>query len=377
MLEINEKGLVIERLDSILSRFSDNLRGIYGADINLSPDTQDGQMVGIYSQGLADLNEAIAEVYAMSDPTKAVGTWLDIQLKYVGSTRIRPKYSYLNSVEVNTQVGTIFPSGYTVKDKNQNEWVLVDSTTAASNKVILQFRSSEYGAFDLAADEPLTAKTIVLGVGTITNKANAELGNLKESDPSTLARFLRSYQQNNINDVEGLEGALLNLPDVRDVIIYENWTDTVDAKGVKGHSINAVIVGGNDLEIAKTIQLKKTMGCGLQGNTTVQLFHRGIERPILFDRAERVDISAKVTVLRRNASTDVDVNLIKESIANNQFLINEDVIAGGLYCGINNGSYKIKTLTLSSGDVVDGLIIPIGLRQYGHISPENIEVSIE
>lgn len=377
MLEINEKGLVIERLDSILSRFSDNLREIYGADTNLSPDTQDGQMIGIYSQGLADLNEAIAEVYAMSDPTKAVGTWLDIQLKYVGSTRIRPKYSYLNNVEINTQVGTIFPNGYTVKDKNQNEWVLVEGTTASSNKISLQFRSSEYGAFDLAADEPLTAKTIVLGVGTITNKANAELGNLKESDPSALARFLRSYQQNNINDVDGLEGALLNLPDVRDVIIYENWTDTVDAKGVKGHSINVVIIGGNDLEIAKTIQLKKTMGCGLQGDTIVQLFHRGIERPILFDRAERVDISAKVTVLRRNASTDVDVNLIKESIANNQFLINEDVIAGGLYCGVNNGSYKIKTLTLSSGDVTDGLIIPIGLRQYGHISPENIEVSIE
>ena len=160
-------------------------------------------------------------------------------------------------------------------------------------------------------------------------------------------------------------------------MIYENWTDTIDAKGVNGHSINVVIVGGNDLEIAETIQLKKTMGCGLQGDTTVQLFHRGIERPILFDRAERVDISVKVTVLRRDASTDVDVDAIKESISNNQFIINDDVIAGSLYCGVNNNSYKIKTLTLSSGAVVDGLIIPIGLRQYGHISPENIEVLIE
>ena len=119
------------------------------------------------------------------------------------------------------------------------------------------------------------------------------------------------------------------------------------------------------------------MGCGLQGDTAVQLFHRGIERPILFDRAERVDISAKVTVLRRNASTDVDVDAIKESISSNQFLINDDVIAGSLYCGVNSNSYKIKTLTLSSGDVTDGLIIPIGLRQYGYISPENIEVLIE
>lgn len=377
MLEISDKGLVIERLDSILTRLAADMRQIYGSNININPDTPDGQMLGIFAQGLADINEAIAGVYAFSDPTKAVGTWLDIQLKYVGSSRVRPKYSYLNNVELRVAVGTIIPKGFTVVDENRNEWVTLNAAKAAGTTLNIAFRSAEYGAFDLTKEQPLTEKTIVLGVGAITNKADAELGNLQESDAAALARFLRSYQQNNINDVEGLEGALLALPDVRDVLIYENYTNTTDSKGVRAHTINTVIVGGNDMDIAKTIQLKKTMGCGLQGDTTVNLFYRGMERPIRFDRAKRIDVSVKVTVVRRDAGTDVSVSEIKEAIASNQFMIAEDVIAGSLYCGVNNRSFKVKSLVLSTDTLTDELIIPIGLREYGSISAENVEVLIE
>lgn len=376
MLEITDKGLTYERLDVILARISNEFRAIYGNDININPDTPDGQIIGIFSQALADLNEAIAGIYAMSDPTKAVGTWLDIQLKYVGSSRIRPQYSYLNNVEIDTEIGTIIPEGFSVVDENNTEWVTVNSATATSNKLYMQFRSRDYGAFMVAADSSLTAKTIVMGVGLIRTTSDAQLGNLQESDAAALARFLRSYQQNNINDVEGLEGALLALPDVRDVVIYENYTGTMDARGVEPHTINTVIIGGDDEQIAQTILKKKTMGCGVQGSTSVTLFYREIERIIDFDRASRVDISVKVTVIRRNAM-DVNVDEIKSSIASNEFLIGEDVIAGSLYCGVNNQSYRVKSVTLSTDTLTDELIIPIGLREYGYISAEDVEVFIE
>ena len=92
MLQITEKGLEIERLDAILDRLSQGMRDIYGQDINLNPDTPDGQWIGILSQGIADINEVIAGVYGMSDPTSAVGQWLDIQVKYVGISRNRATY---------------------------------------------------------------------------------------------------------------------------------------------------------------------------------------------------------------------------------------------------------------------------------------------
>lgn len=377
MLEINDKGLVIERLDEIIERMSDKMRSIYGEDININPDTPDGQFIGIWSQELADLNEIIAGVYAFSDPTKAVGNWLDIQAKYVGIQRNRASYSYLNDVTIQTTPNTRIPQGYTVTDENGIEWQTVNSATAVGATMSMQFRSSEYGAFHLAVGKTLTPKTVVLGVRSITTTKESEAGRLQESDESLLMRFLRSYSINNLDDREGLEAALLALPDVRDAKVYENYTGVIDALGVAPHSINAVLVGGNSQEIATTIIRKKSLGCGLQGSQSVVLFYQGLDRVINFDYATRIDITAKIKVVRRSAAYDVDVNEIKREVAGNQFLIAEDVVAGSLYCGASSNNYKIKEITLSAGNVVDGLIIPIGIREYGSISASNVEVIIE
>lgn len=377
MLEINSNGLVIERLDEILSRLSQSMRDIYGSDINIAPDTPDGQLIGIFSQGLSDINEIIAGVYAFSDPTKAVGVWLDIQLKYVGLVRNRQAYSYLNNAALTVTNGTNIPAGYVVTDSNGTEWQTVNSATAAGTSVSMQFRSSEYGAFHLASGQELIPKTVILGVQSIYTTGDSDLGRLQESDESALMRFLRSYSINNYDDREGLEGALLALMDVRDAKVYENFTGVVDANGVQPHTINPVVIGGSDTDIANTIIKKKAVGCGLQGAQEITIFHEGMDRKINFDRADKVDVSVKITVVRKSAAVDVNQDAIKQHLADNKFLIAEDAVAGSLYCGTSNGNYKIKSITLTSGSEVDQLIIPIGMRQYASISTGDVEVTVE
>lgn len=377
MLEITNDGLVIERLDEILARLSEAMRGIYGSDINIDPDTPDGELIGIFSQALADINEIIAGVYAFSDPTKAVGVWLDIQLKYVGLERNRQTYSYLNDVNIATVAGTVIPVGYTATDENGVEWQTVSAVTAIGSSVSVQFRTSEYGPFHLASAKELIPKTVVLGVQSITTTSDSLLGRLQESDESALMRFLRSYSINNLDDREGLEAALLALNDVRDAKVYENFTGAVDANGVDPHSINVVIIGGDNVEIANKIINKKSLGCGLQGAITETVFYQGMDRDVKFDRATKVDISVKITVVRRSSAIDVDEDQIKNHLADNLFLIAEDVVAGSLYCGTSDSNYKVKSITLSSGVLVDQLLIPIGLREYGSIAAEDVEVTVE
>ena len=100
MLQITSTGLTIDRLDAILQRLQDGMKSIYGTDINIDPDTPDGEFIAIYGQEITDLNEVIAGVYGFSDPTKAIGKWLDIQVKYVGIERNQAQYSYLNYVKI-------------------------------------------------------------------------------------------------------------------------------------------------------------------------------------------------------------------------------------------------------------------------------------
>lgn len=376
MLEITNTGIVLERLDAILRRLALTMRTIYGQDINLNADTPDGQLIGILSQGIADINEVIGGVYAMSDPYTAVGQWLDVQAKYVGISRNRATYSYLNSVQLNVAVGTIIPEGYIVTDENNTEWVTTNKATATSNTLIMEFRSSTLGAYHLATDKALTPKTIVLGAYGIVTTSDSSLGQQQETDTQLLARFLRSYNVNNLDDREGLEASLLALNDVKDAKVYENYTGTVDARGVQPHTINTVVIGGSTKDIAETIWKKKALGCGLQGSVTYNFFYEGLDRLISFDRASKVNISATVTVVRRSASTDVDVQAIKDAIARDG-LIDEDFVSGTLYCGTSSSSYSVKSITLSSGALEDVLIIPINLRQYGSILPANVEVIVE
>ena len=377
MLEITNDGLVIERLDSILTRLSYSMRDIYGTDININPDTPDGQQIGIFSQALADINEIIAGVYAMSDPTKAVGVWLDIQLKYVGLTRNKQDYSYLNNVNIAVVSGTIIPSGYVATDSNGVRWQTVNQATALGSTLSMQFRSVEYGSFHLPSSQELIPQTVVLGIQSINTTTDSILGRLQESDESALMRFLRSYSINNLDDREGLEASLLALNDVRDAKVYENYTGVIDSKGVEPHTINAVVIGGSNVDIANSIIKKKSLGCGVQGAITETIFYRGVDRDIKFDRSEQVDISVKITVVRRSSAIDVDQDAIKNAIANNQFSIADNVIAGSLYCGTNSASYRVKSITLSTSSLTDQLEIPIGLRQHGFISAANVEVTVE
>ena len=374
MLEISNTGLVIERLDAILTRLSQSMRDIYGQDINLNADTQDGQFIGILSQGVADFNEVLAGVYAMSDPTTAVGRWLDIQLKYAGLERNRATFSYLNDVRFTVVNNTIIPEGYTLTDENGTEWTTTNTATSTGTSLVMQLRSVEVGAFHLASGKLLTPKTIVLGVQAVTTTSDSVLGKTQESDAEALARFLRSYTINNLDEREGLEGALLALTDVRDAKVYENYTNATDVNGVEAHSINAVVLGGVDEDIALQILKKKAVGCGLQGAQSVTVFYEGLDRIVKFDRSTAVDIDIKITVVRSSAAIAVDQQAIIDALQSSSFMIAEDVVAGSLYAIASNPIYKIKSVLLTSGVLIDQLIIPVGLREHGVINAVTVVI---
>ena len=373
MLQITDKGLVIERLNEIIERLSTEMRNIYGNDINIDPDTPDGQLIGIFSQSLADINEIIAGVYANSDPYTAVGNWLDSQVKYVGIERNREAYSYLPNVRLNVMSGTIIPSGYTVTDENGTEWLTTNSATATGATLVMQFRSAEYGAFHLPTNKELTPKTIVLGVQSVTTTSESIKGRLRESDASLLLRFMRSYTINSLDNREGLEAVLLSLPDVKDARVYENYTNVTDANGIEPHSINAIVIDGSDEDIATAIIKKKSLGCGVQGSNEVVIFYDSLDRIVKFDRATPVDVSVKVKIVRSGATIDVDTQSIKESVSSNQFRIGEDLLAGQLYASASGQDYIVKEILLNDTD----LIASIGIRQYGRILIDNVEVIIE
>lgn len=375
MLQITSTGLTIDRLDAILQRLQDGMKSIYGTDINIDPDTPDGEFIAIYGQEITDLNEVIAGIYGFSDPTKAIGKWLDIQVKYVGIERTQASYSYSNDVKVTAEMGTIIPSGTIYKDENSVLWQTVSSVTITAIPTYLQLRSVELGSYYLSADKELTQQTVVLGVQSVYSTKVSELGNLEESDESLLMRFLRSYAVNSVEDRAGIESKLINLSGVTDAKVYENYTATEDSKGVAGHTMNAVVLGGADADIGLLIARNKSLGCGVQGSQSVTVSYRGDDRVINFDRPSTLTVDVKVTAKRINNAVNVDKDALASTIKAKSFGIGENVFSGLLYCGLSTENYTIKSITLSSGSNTDVMEIPVGIRQYAVIG--SVEVTVE
>ncbi|MDC9598930.1 baseplate J/gp47 family protein [Xenorhabdus anantnagensis] len=374
MLQITETGIVIEQLSAIHQRLETGFRRIYGEDINLDADSPDGQIVGLFSQELANINQVIAFIVQMLDPYNATGAWLEQRAMYAGLVRRGAEFSYLYDVVITGNAGVTIPAGTVLTDDNRVKWItLTDAILNHNGSAQVGLRSQEPGSFALQPNKELKMETVIVGVDQVVTTRESKAGNEEETDGNFLLRFMRSHSINNHDDRQGIETALLDLPDVKQARVYENYTNQTDKNGVSPHSMNAVVIGGRNDDIAQIILRKKIGGCGLMGQISSHCEMAGTPREVRFDRAEMVDIRMRIIIERINGFQDIDTDGIKKSLAATEFAIGESVYAMRLTCRVNTTSgFYIKSITVNGSDSA-----LIGVRQCAQIKPEHVEVLIE
>ncbi len=124
MGKVTTTGYEAERLDTIIARLQEGFRWIYGNDINVDPDSPDGQLIGLIAQIKADLEELGTDIHRQLDPDYASGAWLEQRVAYAGLTRRRASYSYLRNVTLTGTPDALIPAGYVVSDPNRCRWQL-------------------------------------------------------------------------------------------------------------------------------------------------------------------------------------------------------------------------------------------------------------
>ncbi|VEI57714.1 Uncharacterized homolog of phage Mu protein gp47 [Pasteurella multocida] len=379
MAKLVESGIVIERLDSILERIEQGFKRIYGQNINIDPDTPDGQMIGILGQIKVDLEELAEDVYRQLDPDLATGAWLEQRVAYAGLLRRKASYSYLRSViltgDPHTEINNLI-----VSDTNKTRWVLEQKATLNEfGSARADFRSEELGAFSLNANTQLTIETITLGLNSVTTSVDAEIGIEEETDSQLRQRFAKSRAKNATNSAEAIEGGIGDLADVKQVIVLENNTSQTDNIGIPSHSINVVVEGGNETDIAQVIYKNKGAGIGLQGQTSVNLMINGKQRTIKFDKATPVDVHINMTLVRYEDFTEIDKDEVKRMLSNVKFKIGEDVSLSRLYSPINTvGGFWVKSLKIGrSSGALNAENIIIQPRELARIQRENIQIEVE
>lgn len=372
MLRISENGIQIDDLYTIQNRLVSAFKSIYGDDVNLDSDTPDGQLLGLFSQELANVHQAVSFIVQMLDPYQATGQWLEQRAMYAGITRITASYSYIDDVIITGTPKTTIPTNSIFIDRSKNKWVSTEEVTLNSNgSARTKFRSLELGNYIINSLEEFTPSTIILGIERVTANSNSYGGVDEETDEQLLNRFMLSHSINNFDDRQGLQSALLNIIGVSKCVVYENFTSNTDEKNIPPHSLNAVVLGGSDEKIAEVITKKKIGGCGLHGQIEITHLQDGLSRKVFFDRPTKIDINVSMVIGRYKSFDDINTAQIQRNLKKLNFNIGENVYASRIISNINlvDGFY-IKSLTVNDLNIAE-----IGYREYAQIN--NVEVLIE
>lgn len=377
---IDANGLQIATLTEYLARLTSGFQTIYGADININPNSPDGQLINLLAQEGVDMSEFISQVNDSFDPDTATGIILDLRCAINGVLRLPGTYSVIpadvvfNSVVTINGLDTAPNSPFTIQDLAGNKWYLVNTYTSTGVETkSLQFRASVFGPLNPSINTINILGTPVYGVVSANNPTVAlSIGSNQESDVQLRLRRQQSVTLPSKSWWQGLWASLISAG-VRDAKIYENVTGTTDANGIPGHSIWCVIddnalyssspdtVLARATEIAEIIYVHKNAGCGIKpagvspaGWNILVPQADGSTVEIDFDPPVQAPLYVKLTCTALPGTAAVDPVYIAKSIYN-YFSI------GG------EGAYKIGQAADSSAIVsyVKGLLPNVSISGEG------------
>jgi len=352
---ISATGITAPSYADIFAYLQAQYRSIYGADLYLEADSQDGQFLGVLAAAINDANAVAIGIYNSFSPSTATGAALSSNVKINGIAREVPSFSTVD-LTLTGQAGTTINNGV-VSDIAKNRWSLPATVTIPSGGTITVTAVSQaLGAIAAAAGTVTTIATPTLGWQSVTNPVEAAPGAPIESDAELRTRQTISTALPSQSILDGIVGAVAGVSNVTRYVAFENPTDTTDANGIPAHSISLVVEGGDVAAIASQIALKKTPGTGTYG-TTSQIVNDAYGQPttINFYRPTDVPITVNITVKALTGYSSDIGDQLKQALVDyiNALVIGGDVLLTKLYLPANlfgsvaSGSYEVTSLLIA------------------------------
>jgi uncharacterized phage protein gp47/JayE len=293
---IDANGIHADDFATTLDKLKADIQSIFGADVYLGNDSQDGQFVAIVAQAITDCNAGCVAAYNAFSPTTAQGNGLSSVVKINGLARNVPSNSTCDLTIVGV-AGTAITNGQAT-DTNGNTWNLPASVTIPNAGTITATSTcATPGAISAGAGTITKIKTPVFGWQTVSNVGAAVLGSPVETDAALRSRQGQSVAGPSLTVFEGVMASIASILGVTRSRGYENNTNATDGNGVLAHSCSIFVEGGDQTTILQTIARKMTPGTGLNGSiNTTYIDATGSSRVVKFSRPTNAVIHVALTV---------------------------------------------------------------------------------
>lgn len=279
MAGVTSAGFEAKRLADVETDAAEQLRTIVdpASGESLQPEfgSEDPamQVVHVPLEGVGLAWEAAQLVYQQFDPKSATGPSQSNLVQLNGIRRQDASASTAPVQLVGTPLITI-PAGQLVSDVNNvNQWkttadIDLDATGIGAGSV----ECISLGPVSAAQGTLINIVTPYPGWTGVSNTDSAELGRDVETDTELRQRRDRSTMAPAASPVESVYANLANITGVTYARVRQNNTLVPDSNGIPGKSVAAVVVGGDDLDIAYTLLARTGVAAAWYGNTSQILF---------------------------------------------------------------------------------------------------------
>lgn len=437
---ITIEGFIPKTVEDAKAELEASFRAAFGESIDVSPQSNFGQIIGVMAENIGDAWDALHGVYAAFAPDSAGGISLDNVAAITGTVREPATPSEVTITATGT-AGTVLTAGrqmsvtgtgvkfettaggtiaavgawasgtaYTLGQRRSNSGNVYQVTTAGTsagsggptgtgsaitdNTVVWQYLGAGAGAVDITAESVdygpkvalagtlINIETPVSGWSNVTNLLDAEVGADLETDASLRVRREQELRASGNAALEAIRSAILQVEDVETCTVFENITDDTDVDGLPPHSVEVLVKGGEDEQIAAELFGSVAAGIATYGTTTETVSDvEGLTHTIKFSRPSDVDIWVIVNVTADEDAFPSDGDTqIRDAIVEygEAQRTGKDVVAAALVAQVFKvaGVLDVECLIGLSSPPVASTTLPINLRELAVFDTSRITINV-
>ena len=388
-MALTNNGYEVPTQTEILNNIEDGQKKIF-PNIILDASSPDSQLNNLMAEAVITAYEVSSGIYNGLDPRVADGVMLDRVCALTGVVRKEATYSKV-IVTFTGNNEAIVPAGTELSASSipDSKYIIEDAITIVDGTGDAVARFYQVGDTDIPLHAIDTITVPLSGISAVVNNYVGVNGGLRENDEELRIRRDLSLELNSTGLVNSVYSGILDIDEVTQARVFENYTDSTDANGITAHSIMAVVIGGSDEDVGAAIMENKSLGCGLDGATTTSwIDQNGYSHTVKFQRPEEVDVYIKVKLdtVTTGIAADVKENLLAY-IANLQATsrsdcmtaslgIGDDVYASIFYAPISGDEdFNVLDITIGTAASPTGNTVAIGNLKISAFETANIEVT--
>ncbi len=364
---LTPKGFIRPGYVQVLNALEYKARELFGDGINLTVRSPLGVILRLDAWMMNILFGVLEKVYNSRFVDTSEGTSLYNLGRMIG-LYLLPAGKATGYVTVEGEAGTEIPEGYLLSTPGGLQYtVMRGEEIGEKGKALVLVQAVQTGKeynTDVGTIIKIVNPASVRGVRKVYNEAPVGNGRERETDAEYRERYYKSVDYAGGVNADAVRAAILqDAPGVHAAFVYENDSDLPDlVYGLPPHSIEAVVHGGLDEDIANAIYRKKAGGIQTNGSSSVPVLTKsGQMVDIHFSRPLLKSIYIKITGLDTNGEYAGD-DSIKEALIG---FIGGDA-AKGLDIGADVAYQAIPGVLMHVKGVIDfDFEIGLGMQELG------------